>query len=1100
MSGDLKQFIETRQLECREAYQALLNMGAWEGWYKTLSSLYPDNAHFVFELLQNAEDANATKVKFELLDGMLTFRHDGTRDFNKDDVYAITNVGDSKKGEEANKIGKFGVGFKSVFAYTTSPKIYSKSVSFEIKHLFIPSLIDPEPIRGGYTTAFNFPFDREDKSRNDAFNEIKALFDELSDNVLLFLSNIQAIEWQIKDSNSHQITKESNQEIIEINNTQKGISHWLVFTNQFEFDGKDKPLTLSVAYSYNKKKKEIEPIRGDVSIFFPAKKETSKLKFHIDAPFSSTVARDSIVESSENDQIMEDIANLCCQSVHKIKDQGLLSMSFFEVIPNRDDELDEFYLPIFDKLVEEFEWNEHNLIPLENGSFGCLMSAMYSSRAVKDTFNDEDLSKLFDYVFEGFAKNPLINSRSHKFLSELNGLQEYEDLEIFNEFYEIMGTLTNTNFAFERKWSRENDDYSDLNLILRRREWLESRANEDLQKLYAFLGDVIDQNAGPINSSISGKSDNFDNFNHVIKLSDESFNYSDYNVYFSTSSEALGGQFKYVHPETYSYGKKKSQQQKARSFLEKIGVQDVDDSTHIGLMFDEYKFTSQPEHLKDINRLVDWYVEEQKNNSDNEEILKKLGILHKSFVFTDNHKLVMPIDVYIDEPFVSSGLRYIEPVMTRQRLHAMYQNLNNSSKFIELLIHLYAKASLEVVWEQLTSSNPHYIGMRRKWHQEGGEKETGTRIREDWNIPGLRNILEIEENKFEISKLLLNAINNAKKEQFTAKFRGSKAYETQLNDSSLIYHLKDNEWIPDADQNFHKPCDISEETIHKDFVINNDNKWLYAVEFGKNILNQKAEYQEKKDVLAEFGIPIDFAEELKREGISIEEVIEASKKIKSQKLAASMQSNSGKGDTSRVTNLEGSDSIITDPKKHQKNIETENKDVIEGTTIVTRNNNQQNLEQLNKIKKYLYSEYIGHCQVCGDTFKGNNNINIFMMYSLNRSNKGAHLKSDVNRKGNSLSLCPKHHRIFQLGLQSFSFIDKLDYSELSFASIEDSFEFRSDVGKGEEREFDCFYNRPEESSFERDVFMLPIMLFSKRFYLKFTQDHIQQFIEVWNNN
>ena len=28
------------------------------------------------------------------------------------------------------------------------------------------------------------------------------------------------------------------------------------FTNQFEFDGKDKPLTLSVAYSYNKKKKE----------------------------------------------------------------------------------------------------------------------------------------------------------------------------------------------------------------------------------------------------------------------------------------------------------------------------------------------------------------------------------------------------------------------------------------------------------------------------------------------------------------------------------------------------------------------------------------------------------------------------------------------------------------------------------------------------------------------------------------------------------------------------------------------------------------------------------------------------------------------------
>ena len=121
MSGDLKQYIESRQVLCREAYESLLTMGAWEGWYKTLSSLYPDNAHFVFELLQNAEDANATKVKFELLDGMLAFKHDGTRDFNEDDVYSITNVGDSKKGNEANKIGKFGVGFKSVFAYTTSP-------------------------------------------------------------------------------------------------------------------------------------------------------------------------------------------------------------------------------------------------------------------------------------------------------------------------------------------------------------------------------------------------------------------------------------------------------------------------------------------------------------------------------------------------------------------------------------------------------------------------------------------------------------------------------------------------------------------------------------------------------------------------------------------------------------------------------------------------------------------------------------------------------------------------------------------------------------------------------------------------------------------
>ena len=87
-----------------------------------------------------------------------------------------------------------------------------------------------------------------------------------------------------------------------------------------------------------------------------------------------------------------------------------------------------------------------------------------------------------------------------------------------------------------------------------------------------------------------------------------------------------------------------------------------------------------------------------------------------------------------------------------------------------------------------------------------------------------------------------------------------------------------------------------------------------------------------------------------------------------------------------------------------------------------------------------------------------------------------------------------------MGLHAFNFIDKFEKSELSLEVIEENFEYREDVGKGDGQEYDEFYNRPEGSSFERDVFMLPITLFSKRLYLKFTQDHIQQFIEVWNNN
>jgi len=1097
MSENLKQFIESRQIECKEAYEALSKMGAWDGWYKTLSSLYPDNAHFVFELLQNAEDANATMVKFELDDGSLSFKHDGTRDFNEDDVYSITNVGDSKKGEETNKIGKFGVGFKSVFAYTTSPKIYSKTISFEIEHLFIPSLIDPEPIRDGYTTVFNFPFDRDDKSKADAFSEIKALFDELGDNVLLFLTNIQIIKWQVANSKIHQITKEVSDKFIEINNSQKGTSHWLVFRDQVEFN--DQPLTVSVAYSYNKEKNVIEPIRGDVSIFFPAKKETSKLKFHIDAPFSSTVARDSIVESSENDHIMKNIANLCSESIHKIKDQGLLSMSFFDVLPNKDDELDEFYEPILESLIAEFESNENKLIPLEGGSFGSLDSSIYCSRIVRDTFTDQDdIYNLLNHEsILGFAKFPLKNSRSDKFLSGLKGLVEYEDFEIFNRLYEIAGDVSDENLADLRIEARDYDDDDELNHALSRRRWLEGKSDEYLQGLYAFLFDAIEQYSSIFGITLDGKGIDFYDLKDIIKLSDGSFNYGYYSVYFSDINAVSVDNFRFVSIETYTSGKSKNQQQKAKNFLEKIGVVNVDASTHIKLLFDDYEFVSEKEHLSDINSLVNWYLEEQANNPNYVAILDKIHLSFDSFVCSENGELFKPIYIYIDEPYKSSGLRYIDDASVNHALHLMYQKIDNLPVFIEILILLGAQVSLEITRAEI-GKNPNW---RKLWLDSLGQKVTSTSVQEDWNIVNLTHILELTENRFKISRLIWDTVSQKiTTNHLSAKFRMSQSYGFETSKSQLIFNLMSYEWIPDKEGNFHKPQDIDNAMLSEEFNLVNTNGWLHAIEFGKNIVSQQAEYKEKVAILGEYGISIDFADKMKREGLSMDDLYEEAKKTKSQKLSDSMGSNSGDGKTSEVADQEDSDSIIIDPEAHQDNIVIENEGVTSQTTESAHKVSQQDSEQLKKIKNYLYREYSGYCQICGDTFEGNKNHNIFMMYSLNRSKKGAQLQSDVNRKGNSLSLCPKHHKIFQLGLQSFSFLEKLDHSELSLTSIEDSFEFRDGVGKGEDNEYDGFYNRPEGSSFEKDVFMLPITLFSKRFYLKFSQDHIQQFIEVWNNN
>ena len=85
---------------------------------------YSDTAHFIYELIQNADDTGATKIKFILEKDRLIFKHNGSH-FSLDNVRAITSIGYSTKQE--NQIGKFGVGFKSVFQYTSTPKIYDKN-------------------------------------------------------------------------------------------------------------------------------------------------------------------------------------------------------------------------------------------------------------------------------------------------------------------------------------------------------------------------------------------------------------------------------------------------------------------------------------------------------------------------------------------------------------------------------------------------------------------------------------------------------------------------------------------------------------------------------------------------------------------------------------------------------------------------------------------------------------------------------------------------------------------------------------------------------------------------------------------------------------
>ena len=119
----------------RRESSTLLQKPSTRGIMKSVVEKYSDQAHFIYELLQNADDAKASYARFVLFKDKLVFAHNGSRHFSISnpktedidsskgilgDINAITSIANSNKSTEAT-IGKFGVAKDVSVCYDTSP-------------------------------------------------------------------------------------------------------------------------------------------------------------------------------------------------------------------------------------------------------------------------------------------------------------------------------------------------------------------------------------------------------------------------------------------------------------------------------------------------------------------------------------------------------------------------------------------------------------------------------------------------------------------------------------------------------------------------------------------------------------------------------------------------------------------------------------------------------------------------------------------------------------------------------------------------------------------------------------------------------------------
>lgn len=356
--------------------------------HKTIADLYSRRTHFVYELLQNADDAGASEAVFNLSAESLEFKHNG-EPFSFQDVKAITSVGASPKENSPNSIGKFGVGFKSVFAVTKSPKIYSGKYQFTIVDFIVPEEMPGENV-GGEQTLIVLPFNHKSNAPEKSYGQLEGELSHLRSESLLFLRHIKSIRWQTKtDAGEYRVESDTDTDkrIVSSVDGKQASNNYLIFSSEAKIAGKD--IRLSVAYRLDDDCRSVVALDDSpLFVFFPVEVMRNAFKFLAHAPYKTTPNRETIpFDDDENQEITAELSALIARSILQVKERELLDVDFLSLLPIDDPDNEEPpYQAAFDKVKALLK--ENAALPAAGGKYAVAEDALLA--------RGQKLTKLLD--------------------------------------------------------------------------------------------------------------------------------------------------------------------------------------------------------------------------------------------------------------------------------------------------------------------------------------------------------------------------------------------------------------------------------------------------------------------------------------------------------------------------------------------------------------------------------------------------------------------------------------------------------------------------------------------------------------------------------
>lgn len=847
----------------REKNGKALSSFALRGTKNSVVEKYSDQAHFIYELIQNADDARATCAEFELHQDKLIFKHNGKRPFSISnpeteeddqangllgDINSITAIGSSTKSEKS-VIGKFGVGFKAVFQYTDTPHIYTDNFKFSIENLIVPrQLNDDFEGRNQNETLFVFPFNAKKISSEIAFEEIKGKLNALSYPVL-FINNLSELIFTI-DENVGLYSKKIMSEV-RYGDTTAQLIKFSKTINDFDeieriwiFTRTDNEnRAYSVGFFINEDGK-LKPVKHPAFCFFPTK-ETTELNFIIHAPFLLTDSRESIkAGDSHNKEMIKLLSILAADSITYLKEIGLgtntrlIDDDIFEIVPYNERKFAEIsdinrisFKPFYNSIKSAFQNN--SLLPTIDGYAPKINAFWASVPTLTRVFSNAQLADIYDretasWVFLSFGRDEksrndiqlsdYITSIIDRVIDEaalIRGASksfiERQNFEWLNEFYKWVGETQGRKNIFKK------------NAIFLNQDGIAKAAFDSKGQLTMFL---------PRESSVG-----YD-FIHKSLVENE-------------ETRKLLDDLKITEPSL-----KDEIYNKILPFYE--GNDEIDTLPHMKKFFEYYQICPNNEINDFVNLIKDLDIilfcsaeDETQYRGKASEIYLQSEDLKRWFATKPNTKFLC-LNNYIE-----------------------YLGMDNKQKFVEFLQKLGVANEPRILPKELSYEEA--LKIRPNW-----ERSTYDRKWSYNSIDGMFEILEkvSNENDIELSKMLwdqlgrfsnrLNLLQDGQYRYFYYSWRHERF------DAPDLIMLRSKPWVVDTNNNFVAPENIKREKLNECYdTISHEGKKVC------DFLTVKNNYDE-----------ISFAEFLRKSDLSEAEHMQAIEEYKNKKNKQNLQLNS----------------------------------------------------------------------------------------------------------------------------------------------------------------------------------------------------------------